>query len=300
MVPNKQPGDGDDDAKVQLRASPFGAGPPVIPTAKTATLARIASPASMDRSHQKSFLQSLKRYFAGTKRIVKKGDLIAVGISTEPVFDVVDDEDAKEDPNSTVIECVVPHSLFLSCCNHVRLQSSRERGRSARLSRVLRSDKLGIRRAFSSGRTNILRFFPPSGHGRARVLGGPIRHPDGADWSGAFFSPGHDEFRRSWYVSPLSLKGETKHLNRNRYFGIILDILDFCPSEFPMKNSVAYTKLHDFVNAPLRENAADYGLELSVLLSGALGSGLTELATHVARSIGYHSLEVSFHLFFCL
>ncbi len=73
----------------------------------------------------------------------------------------------------------------------------------------------------------------------------------------------------------------------------ILDASDFCLDSFPLKFSVAYEKLHNFVNAPLRENAADYGLELSVLLSGALGSGSTELATHVARSVGYHSLEVS-------
>ncbi len=98
MVTN-QPGD---NTKLQLRASPFGAGPPVIPTAKVATLARIASPASMDRSLQKSFLQSLKRYFAGTRRIVKKGDLIAIGISTAPLFETVEDEDAKEDSNAVI------------------------------------------------------------------------------------------------------------------------------------------------------------------------------------------------------
>ena len=91
--------------QLQLRASPFGAGPPLIPTAKTATLARIASPESIDRSHQKAFLQSLKRYFAGTKRIVKKGDLIAVGISTAPTFDSIEDEDTKED-TSAAVECV--------------------------------------------------------------------------------------------------------------------------------------------------------------------------------------------------
>ncbi|KAJ7632326.1 AAA-domain-containing protein [Roridomyces roridus] len=70
-----------------IHPSPFGSGKPVIPTAKAVTIARVTSPVSADRTYQASFLRSLKEYFSDSKRLVKKGDLIAVGIDS-------DDDDA--------------------------------------------------------------------------------------------------------------------------------------------------------------------------------------------------------------
>lgn len=66
---------------IYIRASPFGANPPSVPTARIATLARIASPASLDRSYQSAFLHALRFYFARRKRLVKKGDVIAVRLN---------------------------------------------------------------------------------------------------------------------------------------------------------------------------------------------------------------------------
>ncbi|KAJ6547239.1 AAA-domain-containing protein [Mycena capillaripes] len=68
---------------LSLRASPFGSGRPAIPTAKAVTVARVASPISVDRTYQPSFLRSLKVYFRDSKRLVKHGDLIAVGVNTD-------------------------------------------------------------------------------------------------------------------------------------------------------------------------------------------------------------------------
>ncbi|KLO07022.1 AAA-domain-containing protein [Schizopora paradoxa] len=246
MAPNKQ---SSDEVRLQLRASPFGAGPPVIPTAKTATLARIASPESIDRSHQKSFLQSLKRYFAGTKRIVKKGDLIAVGISTAPTFDSIEDEDTKEDTSAVVEDAedddVQPDSLVFFVV------------------------------------TNLEYDVLPQSEDRT--------------FSDSFLQAAMGEL--GCWVDPTVTRMVQTGLEHSivpdmtSFLG--LDTQDFCPSRFPMKNSTAYKKLHDFANAPLRENAADYGLELSVLLNGAQGSGSAELAQHVARTIGYHILKVN-------
>jgi peroxin-6 len=71
-----------DTATIHLRASPFGSRP-ALPTANNVTLARVASPLSMDPSYQTQFMHGLKNYFDFTKRFVKRGDLVAVGIDPD-------------------------------------------------------------------------------------------------------------------------------------------------------------------------------------------------------------------------
>ncbi|KAJ6500326.1 AAA-domain-containing protein [Mycena sanguinolenta] len=71
---------------LSLHSSPFGSGQPAIPTARAVTIARVASPISVDRAYQPAFLGSLKAYFNDSKRLVKQGDLIAVGVDTDTNF----------------------------------------------------------------------------------------------------------------------------------------------------------------------------------------------------------------------
>ncbi|TBU46999.1 AAA-domain-containing protein [Dichomitus squalens] len=68
---------------VCLRPSPFGSRRPTIPVAKTVTIARVASAFSTDRTYQVLFLQALQEYFKQSTRLVKQGDVIAVGINTD-------------------------------------------------------------------------------------------------------------------------------------------------------------------------------------------------------------------------
>lgn len=68
---------------VHIRPSPFGSSNPAIPTARTVTVARVASPASINRQYQQLFLNSLKSYFDLGRRLVKPGDLLAVAIDTD-------------------------------------------------------------------------------------------------------------------------------------------------------------------------------------------------------------------------
>lgn len=68
---------------IRLRSSPFGSRKPAIPTAKTLTIARIASPFSMDRAYQSSFLRALESYLKSTVRLVKQGDLIALKLDSD-------------------------------------------------------------------------------------------------------------------------------------------------------------------------------------------------------------------------
>ena len=72
--------------EICLRSSPFGSRRPTIPVAKSVTIARVASAFSTDRLYQPLFLQALQNYFKSTTRLVKQGDVIAVGINTDDVL----------------------------------------------------------------------------------------------------------------------------------------------------------------------------------------------------------------------
>ncbi|GAA6007485.1 hypothetical protein JCM11491_004179 [Sporobolomyces phaffii] len=54
--------------------------PPSMPTAASVTLARIASPHSVNKLYQPLFLEGLKDHFQNRRRVVRKGDVIAIGI----------------------------------------------------------------------------------------------------------------------------------------------------------------------------------------------------------------------------
>lgn len=76
---------------IRLRSSPFGSRKPAIPIAKSLTIARIASPFSMDRAYQPSFLRALERHFKSTIRLVKQGDVIALKIDSDDIRAQIDE-----------------------------------------------------------------------------------------------------------------------------------------------------------------------------------------------------------------
>ncbi|GAA5840290.1 hypothetical protein JCM11251_006686 [Rhodosporidiobolus azoricus] len=59
--------------------------PPPLPTASSLTLARLASPHSVNKLYQPLFLDGLKEYFSSRRRVVKRGDVIAVAIEEDRV-----------------------------------------------------------------------------------------------------------------------------------------------------------------------------------------------------------------------
>lgn len=68
---------------VSLRSSPFGSRQPTIPVARSITIARVASPITVDRRYQNLCLSALKSYFETTRRLVKNGDIIALPLDTD-------------------------------------------------------------------------------------------------------------------------------------------------------------------------------------------------------------------------
>ncbi|GAA5940270.1 hypothetical protein JCM3775_004416 [Rhodotorula graminis] len=59
--------------------------PAPLPTASSVTIARLASPLSVNKVFQPLFLEGLKEHFSRCTRAVKNGDVIAVGIDEERV-----------------------------------------------------------------------------------------------------------------------------------------------------------------------------------------------------------------------
>lgn len=70
-------------SSIYVRPSPFGSANPPIPVARSVTIARVASPNSINRHYQPLFLHSLKKFFDAGKRLVKQNDIIAVSIDTD-------------------------------------------------------------------------------------------------------------------------------------------------------------------------------------------------------------------------
>lgn len=82
---------------ITIRPTSFGAADPPIPTARGLTIARVPSGASTDRTLQPLCLRALKSYFAAGKRLVRKGDLLAVSIDRSQASLIVADDKADED-----------------------------------------------------------------------------------------------------------------------------------------------------------------------------------------------------------
>lgn len=70
-----------------LRVSPYGTRDPGVPTAKSITLARVASPFSVHRRYEPLFIDALHEYFGSSKRLVKGGDIIPLRINVDRSLD---------------------------------------------------------------------------------------------------------------------------------------------------------------------------------------------------------------------
>lgn len=73
-----------------------------VPIAKTATISRIASPITMDKTYQQSFLAGLKSTFHLQSKCVRKNDFVAVCVDSvlaKALFDVSQQSGNEEDSN---------------------------------------------------------------------------------------------------------------------------------------------------------------------------------------------------------
>ncbi|KAL1743282.1 P-loop containing nucleoside triphosphate hydrolase protein [Schizophyllum fasciatum] len=80
-------------AALNLLASPFGPSTPPVPTAHSVTISRVGSPISINKRYETNYLHKLKQFFEERKRLVKKGDIIALSLDTNLARTAQPDED---------------------------------------------------------------------------------------------------------------------------------------------------------------------------------------------------------------
>ncbi len=68
--------------RITLHPVCFGGPEPPVPTARSITIARIASPSTINKTYQHLFLHSLKKYFEFRPRLVHYGDTITISLDT--------------------------------------------------------------------------------------------------------------------------------------------------------------------------------------------------------------------------
>jgi peroxin-6 len=94
---------------ITISPTPFGARTPTLPTAKTITLARIATTEGVDKRYERSWLKGLRRHFAKASgeegRLIRRGDVLAVPIwQDRPMSEEegVSDEESDEEGSTAV------------------------------------------------------------------------------------------------------------------------------------------------------------------------------------------------------
>jgi peroxin-6 len=71
-----------DVPSLYISPSPFGAFQPAIPVARSITVARIASPFSINKRYQFVLVKALKTYFEAGRKLMKPSDIFAVPLDT--------------------------------------------------------------------------------------------------------------------------------------------------------------------------------------------------------------------------
>lgn len=238
-----------------------------IPFADSLTLARVAGPLSINRNYQSLFLGALRSHFEGRKRIIREGDVLAVGFDQGKVRWIpgeggADEEEAhnhgsevitldlpsaaEEAPVMTGVVFFYVTSLTPELTEPEAKEASNGSGiEDAWIREQARVGELGC--VVDTTLTKMVQ----TGLSRMRVV-------DASAWLRI-----ETDTPDNASGSPLTAAGSV------------------------------YAKLLSLVEATLLPHAADYGLHLTALIKGARGSGKRTVARWVARQAGVHLIELN-------
>ncbi|KIM80937.1 hypothetical protein PILCRDRAFT_72673 [Piloderma croceum F 1598] len=248
-------------SQISVQAGPFGSNQPIIPVARNVTIARVASPISVDRTYQPMFLRFLKAHFASTKRLVKQGDLIAISLDTDTIgrlggsqpddladledLDIFDDYPASSVRLNEVVFFVITN------VEHELIQND---GHWSPQDTYIGSTIGELGCWIDSAVTRVVQ----TGTEHSRI-------PNVAAYIGA------DANSASAFLAKLPRQASSHLFIHESSFG----------------------KLLALSSATLARGAVDYDLHLSILLKGARGIGKFTVATWVAQRLGMHHLEIN-------
>ncbi|RDB21464.1 Peroxisomal biogenesis factor 6 [Hypsizygus marmoreus] len=240
---------------ISLHSSPFGSRQPAVPMAQTVTVARVASPISTNRIYQHLFLNSLKAYFDSAKRLVKQGDVIAVSLDTNDVNHLQESNDKDEggDNNDSA-----EHKLaaFRSGPNETVFFCITNVEHD-----VIKNDSNPD--VYLGSTIGELGCWVDSTVTRMIQTG--LEH-SWIPYVGTYFDT----------AIPRALFSTLSNLRFSHLLG----------RESP------FDKLFTLASAACAQHAVDYQLDLSIMLSGARGTGKFTTTFWVAQRLGMHLLEV--------
>ncbi|KAF8892676.1 AAA-domain-containing protein [Infundibulicybe gibba] len=225
---------------ISLCPSPFGSLQPMIPIASSVTVARIASPVSINREYQTHLLHSLKLYLDGAKRLVKIKDVFAVPVDMGNLADNTADDE--ENHRSTHKFPALDDIAFFIITN-INYSTAKASSSSTDVVAGLESGELGC--WIDSAVTQLTQ----TGVEHSWV-------PNLGDYYGM------SKKRRNHKMPNLAGKGSP------------------------------FNRLKSLTSAILAQRAADFQLNLSILLKGPRGVGKFTTATWVAKELGMHLFEV--------
>ncbi|WVR07789.1 hypothetical protein IAU60_004832 [Kwoniella sp. DSM 27419] len=243
-----------DAATIIVAPTPFGARLPRLPTARTITLARIATAEGHDKRYERSWLKGLRSYFScdgeDDQRLVRRGDVISVPVwlaqplPSDTIYEEEDDEsDNDMDPFGLApsVQSTAVVYFTITSLSFDPLVPIEEDFRSS-LSSKARAGELGC--WIDVGEKGITKMVL-TGVEQARI---GSRDGDLA-WHGIAGSP-----------EPYSLS--------------------------------ASSKLGDLLRSCFAQAAMAYAIQLSILIKGARGSGKRSMIRSLANKIGYNVIDV--------
>ncbi|KDQ12329.1 hypothetical protein BOTBODRAFT_34616 [Botryobasidium botryosum FD-172 SS1] len=249
---------GTDTSPFTIRATPFGFRSPPVPTARAVTVARVASPLANDRTFQPLFLRGLKRYFEGKIRLLKKGDLVAVGIDEDSVHlvgEVPDASGEKDAPKDSLLDHEFPLASYRPT-NVVFFKITN-----------LEYDVVDTTDSHA----------PPDVYVAATM--GEL---------GCWIDPKVTKMVQAG-VEHSRIPDVAAYMGLNNG----CPALPLGSSYTLTSVGTPFAKLFDVVAASLLPSAASYDLQLSVILKGARGIGKRTIVRWVAQKLGIHVLEIN-------
>ncbi|KAI0290473.1 P-loop containing nucleoside triphosphate hydrolase protein [Russula brevipes] len=241
-------------ARLYLHAAPDGILNRNLPTAKTVTIARVASRLSTNRSYQPLVLQGLKNFLDGKKRLIKQGDLLAVKVDLNELQYLQATDDGLETGMFGIPE---RHSIYPSSAEKIAyfIVTNVDCDPPSTNNTLNPSD---VHLGLSAGElgcwvdTTVTRVMQ-TGFEHARI-------PDASTF--------------------LDLKGS-------------LDSHGGVTMEAGQGNHRAFTQLLGLSQAALMPQALTFDIPISMLLKGSRGIGKFTTAVQVAQRLGMHVFETN-------
>ncbi|TFK42849.1 P-loop containing nucleoside triphosphate hydrolase protein [Crucibulum laeve] len=250
-----------DTKRLCLYPSPFGPREPVIPTARSITIARIATPLSINRTYQHLFLNCLKTYFNKAKRLVKKGDIVCLSLDTD---------------ESRFSEIV---TLAGDLSQDINIIDPRFPSTCPRLNEAIFFIITNIEH-------DIVAHDPQSLSEDAYM--GSTMGELGC-WVDAVFTRITQAGVEHARVPDLGVYMQSDQESPRSAF----DVLRNLPSRLLIGLRSPFMKIIELTSAGLAKNAMDYNLNLSILLKGTRGCGKFTTVSWAAERLGLHIFEVN-------